>query len=424
MYESLMENSQFSILTALFGGKAASGAPPSAKTLFDDLSEGADKNAQGFFSFLEGLLKTQPEQENGASNPLGAQPAPGLPAIELARERLKAPSEPVITIGGAEALGAPTAPGATVEGQLSGAAAPAALAVPGEETPEGVQETGSLARTSSAGIDGAHMEAPAGGVVSDAQRSALKAGEDSRANPAPAAPFATASVAAEAAMDPDAQGLAMTADTTRNKIENPAGALLLPNRGVKAPSLPAGAQANAAAALAEQASPQGLEHSALTREQGGVEFDRLASSRFDTVSAAAGDRNLHLHAVRDQVAAAVTARQGDGKLEIRLDPPELGRVTIGFESDGADIVRAVISADTPETLDLMRRHADVFQRALEDQGLEGLDLQFADHGPQENPGEETGDKTYGFGLTEEEAPALLAAAAAPQAALGRLDRRL
>lgn len=215
----------------------------------------------------------------------------------------------------------------------------------------------------------------------------------------------------------------LSAETLRGGDENAQNNLFPPRQNVKAPGLAANAHANAAAAIAEHAAPEALSHSAVTRDDGGLEFDRVASSRLETVSAAANS-NIHVNPVRDQIVAAVTARHGEHKLEVRLDPPELGRVTIGFERDGGDIVRAVISANTPDTLDLMRRHADVFQRALEDQGFTGLDLHFADHGPQEGPAGQAGESTQNFRLSEEDAPAAMMTGPAPRAVLGRLDRRL
>ncbi len=175
-------------------------------------------------------------------------------------------------------------------------------------------------------------------------------------------------------------------------------------------------------AVTDQATPETLLHAHVTREGGDADIQQLTPSHFDAVSTA--ERNAGAHAIRDQIIAGVTSRHGDAKLEIRLDPPELGRVTIGFEKDGADMVRAVISADTPETLDLMRRHADIFQRALEDQGFEGLDLHFADRGPQENPTDEGQKQVFSFGFEENEDQLTTGAAQAEQVALGRLDRRL
>ncbi|WP_411815930.1 flagellar hook-length control protein FliK [Hyphococcus sp. DH-69] len=124
--------------------------------------------------------------------------------------------------------------------------------------------------------------------------------------------------------------------------------------------------------------------SAVFRE-GDVEgVGRLSGARSDVVTTA-NDKSMFINPMRDQIVAAVSNRQGEGRLEVRLDPPELGKLLIGFEGDGPDnIVRAVISADSPETLDLLRRNADVFQRALEEQGMGTLDLEFRQDSQQES----------------------------------------
>jgi flagellar hook-length control protein FliK len=150
-----------------------------------------------------------------------------------------------------------------------------------------------------------------------------------------------------------------------------------------------------------------------------------AISRADAVSVAA-DKSVSINPVRDQVLAALVSRHGEGRLEVRLDPPELGRVMIRFEGDGGELVRAVISADTPETLDLMRRNADAFHKSLAEQGFEGLDLQFTEHGAKDASDEEfEAEKTFiaanelerAAGLEEHDATGRMVA-------LGRLDRRL
>ncbi|WP_411819872.1 flagellar hook-length control protein FliK [Hyphococcus formosus] len=136
---------------------------------------------------------------------------------------------------------------------------------------------------------------------------------------------------------------------------------------------------NSAAEIADQTiSP------AVSRE-GDVEgVGRLSGARSEVVTTA-NDKSVFINPMRDQIVAAVSNRQGEGRLEVRLDPPELGKLLIGFEGDGPDnIVRAVISADSPETLDLLRRNADVFQRALEEQGMGTLDLEFRQDSQQES----------------------------------------
>ncbi|MCK5747420.1 MAG: hypothetical protein KAH44_14465, partial [Oricola sp.] len=69
-----MENTQFSILTALFGGKPANGAQGGAG-LFAAPAEDAESQGQGFFSFIEGLLTPRPDAEReGELQPAGDAP--------------------------------------------------------------------------------------------------------------------------------------------------------------------------------------------------------------------------------------------------------------------------------------------------------------------------------------------------------------
>jgi flagellar hook-length control protein FliK len=79
--------------------------------------------------------------------------------------------------------------------------------------------------------------------------------------------------------------------------------------------------------------------------------------------------------VAQQIAAAV-ARASDGQVEVRLDPPELGRVQIRMETTD-DGVRAVVLAERPETQDLLRRNADQLARDLGSAGFERVSLDFS-----------------------------------------------
>lgn len=81
-------------------------------------------------------------------------------------------------------------------------------------------------------------------------------------------------------------------------------------------------------------------------------------------------------AVVGQVAVAL-GKAHEPKIEIRLDPPELGRVHIHLTPTDTGGVQAVVAADRPETQDLLRRHADLLARELADAGYQGVNLQFA-----------------------------------------------
>ncbi len=86
-------------------------------------------------------------------------------------------------------------------------------------------------------------------------------------------------------------------------------------------------------------------------------------------------------AVVGQIAVAVSKAAGH-KVEIRLDPPELGRVQIHLTPvDGG--LQATVLADRPETQDLLRRHAEMLVRDLGAAGYDTVSLDFAAGGEAE-----------------------------------------
>jgi hypothetical protein len=414
-----MENMQFSFLTALFGGKFAGDALANNKA--NGQGDPAAKDAEGFFTFIEGMLKSAAATDDESDNLLAGELLAGqtqthdpleakafrdqLDGKFIAEGTFKTPGsatgqfgpsvDPIRPRLGALVLDAPQREAAPTTETLSGeaalvvfgkdatatngtilalqAASPQAIAQPVITAPQGLQKMG-------APVDEA--------VSQPADILEIEPGLDARGR--------------DGASRFDAPLL-------RTHFEGPN--IVLPP------------QANAALAIADHAAPDALVHSAVMREGvAALDADRFAASRLEIVSHAT-DRNAHLNPIRDQVVAAVAARHGDGKLEIRLDPPELGKILIGFDRDGTNIVRAVISADSPETLDLMRRHADVFQRALEAQGFENLDLHFADKGPGENANDMAEETFKNFRLADEAGQAD-AMSSAPALVDGRLDRRL
>jgi hypothetical protein len=83
-------------------------------------------------------------------------------------------------------------------------------------------------------------------------------------------------------------------------------------------------------------------------------------------------------AVAPQIAAAIGSGPGSGRIEIRLDPPELGRVEISLDIVEQSL-RATLVADRPATSDLLRRHGEILLAQLQQAGFTGIDLQFAEH---------------------------------------------
>ena len=73
-----------------------------------------------------------------------------------------------------------------------------------------------------------------------------------------------------------------------------------------------------------------------------------------------------------------------GGVELRLSPEELGSLRMSLGLDG-DIVRVTITADRPETLDLMRRHAADLAAEFRSLGYEGAAFAFQQGGSDADP---------------------------------------
>lgn len=69
------------------------------------------------------------------------------------------------------------------------------------------------------------------------------------------------------------------------------------------------------------------------------------------------------------VQIAASARAGNSRFEIRLDPAELGRIDVRLDVDKHGQVSSHLTVEKPETLAMLRQDAPQLQRALEDAGL-------------------------------------------------------
>ena len=86
-------------------------------------------------------------------------------------------------------------------------------------------------------------------------------------------------------------------------------------------------------------------------------------------------------AVSQLVAAVKAERVGNGNtIEVRLDPPDLGRVRIDFSLETADAVKAVVTVERSETLEHLRRNVNDLMDQLKQAGFTSVDLEFSDQG--------------------------------------------
>jgi flagellar hook-length control protein FliK len=79
------------------------------------------------------------------------------------------------------------------------------------------------------------------------------------------------------------------------------------------------------------------------------------------------------------VEIAAKAQSGKNRFEIRLDPPDLGRIDVRLDVDRGGTVTSRLVVEKAETLDLLRRDAPELERALQQAGLKTGDngLQFS-----------------------------------------------
>jgi flagellar hook-length control protein FliK len=84
------------------------------------------------------------------------------------------------------------------------------------------------------------------------------------------------------------------------------------------------------------------------------------------------------------------AREGKNRFEIRLDPPELGRIDVHLRMDRDGNVTSRLYVERSETLDLLRRDAPQLERALNQAGLktsdQGMEFTLRDQGFGREPG--------------------------------------
>lgn len=95
----------------------------------------------------------------------------------------------------------------------------------------------------------------------------------------------------------------------------------------------------------------------------------------------------------DQLSIHIKKAVGDNKdsISIKLHPSELGRVDVKLEIVDGSTVKAMISAERPDTLDLLQKDSRMLEKALQEAGLktDGQSLSFN----LKQDGSEQNDKT-------------------------------
>lgn len=99
-----------------------------------------------------------------------------------------------------------------------------------------------------------------------------------------------------------------------------------------------------------------------------IRLDAAANSRIVQTGYQTSQQQLNLPQIAFEMARQVT--DGNTRFQIRLDPPELGRIDVRLDIDQSGQVRARLTVEKAETLDLMQRDQRALERALQQAGLD------------------------------------------------------
>jgi chemotaxis protein MotD len=97
------------------------------------------------------------------------------------------------------------------------------------------------------------------------------------------------------------------------------------------------------------------------------------SVSLQTSTSPANNQPVPLQAAALAIEIASRAKDGSRQFDIRLDPPELGRIDVKLDVDKSGQVNTHLTVDRPETLDLLRRDSQGLERALQQAGLKTSD---------------------------------------------------
>ncbi|MCP5431959.1 MAG: flagellar hook-length control protein FliK [Alphaproteobacteria bacterium] len=215
-----------------------------------------------------------------------------------------------------------------------------------------------------------------------------------RANPRPAAATPAVQGGSQAVAHASAQSNGQTAaQQAPAQPGAPASSAVAPAAGTaEAPArLPgSGERARAPEALSAPKEADGTANA-----QGAGSAPQSAQG---TSAAQAQTVRLHPHAGQNAQAMhllglAIARQASDGRthFQIRLDPPELGRIDVRLEFAADGRLHAALTADRPETLELLQRDARALEKSLADSGLKsdqgGLSFSLREEGRRAASGE-------------------------------------
>jgi flagellar hook-length control protein FliK len=156
----------------------------------------------------------------------------------------------------------------------------------------------------------------------------------------------------------------------------------------------AAASADGAASIASAATAAGVSGPATSSNVGAV---LQVAPQSDSTAPAAAQPNLQA------LAVTIAAKSTDGfkQFDIRLDPPELGRIDVRLSVDDTGKAQAHLAADNVQTLQLLQRDSSTLERSLRDSGLDLANngLNFSLKGQERQDGNAPNSQTRGRALS-------------------------
>jgi len=301
--------------------------------------------------------------------------------------------------------GAPagTASGATQPAGEAAAATPETTAQPASGAAMAQRAADKASPTATAKdpnqVAATHRQSPTVAPAETGKRPSGNAARDSQNNPQPGVAVATTTTAAvEARPAASLGGAAATAALAQQSAdgraatpaENPPATAdaSQPAAGNKTTAQPAqgGKTPEALAAMADKAAGAGQPSAPSAADTASATTGQTATPTAAAAAGAPGTGLVHntsfaeaLATARpnpaanpaEQIAIQVQRAQvaGQEKITIKLHPAELGRIEVKLEHSSDGTLRAVLSAERPETLDLLQRDARGLERALQEAGL-------------------------------------------------------
>lgn len=160
------------------------------------------------------------------------------------------------------------------------------------------------------------------------------------------------------------------------------------------PNAPAKPAPNAAPAAAPQQAPITTDPTANTETPDGLTISAQQPAQASNVQLAARPEAAAYHRPDPQINLPYVAveiarhiQNGINRFEIRLNPPELGRIDVRMEIDASGNLTARLAVEKSETLDLLQRDQRALERALADAGVDPgkteLEFSLQQHGQQD-----------------------------------------